>query len=217
MHSNTCQNAVWAESRHAYSGTHVKSHAFLKGEFEILSGLPTELAQGMFAKPGKHNAAMRFSTETTAMIDDRIRQPRGIGLKIFEVEGEKLRNDGVDPKTQDFEFNSCPVLELANARTCRDIIALRLKHGGCPADLDGALKKRDDYEVQDGRNHIPAVNLLGQRQYGQAAFRWGDYVAKYALIPSPSQVSDKELSDSDSGHAFSEQLRNHFAKNGAEW
>lgn len=167
---NTAQNAVWAESRHAYSGTHVKSHAFLKGTFEILDGLPKELAQGMFATPGKHNAAMRFSTETTAMIDDRVRQPRGIGLKVFEVEGEKLRKDK-DPKvswrgaarrmtgvatddsvprtqTQDFEFNSCPVLELANARTCRDIIALRLKHGGCPADLDGALKKRDDYEVQ---------------------------------------------------------------------
>lgn len=94
---NTAQNAVWAESRHAYSGTHVKSHAFLKGTFEILDGLPKELAQGMFATPGKHNAAMRFSTETTAMIDDRVKQPRGIGLKVFEVEGEKLRKDK-DPK-----------------------------------------------------------------------------------------------------------------------
>lgn len=71
--------------------------------------------------------------------------------------------------------------------------------------------------LKDGRNRIPTVSLLAQRQYGQAAFRWGDYVAKYALIPSSKQVTDKELSEKDGGHAFSEMLHKHFANNDAEW
>lgn len=152
------------------------------------------------------------------MIDDRVRQPRGIGLKVFQVEGEKMRPDGRDPKTHDLEFNSSPILELGNARTCRDIIALRLQHGGCPAALDGALKQRDDYDVQDARNHIPAVNLLAQRQYSQSALRYGDYIAKFALVPTfKVQDGDREISASDGGHAFKEMMRAHYASHDSEF
>ncbi|CAO1629529.1 unnamed protein product [Parajaminaea phylloscopi] len=218
---NTCQTAVWESTRHAFSGTHVKSHCFLKGEFEVLPNLPAHLAQGLFSHPAQYPAAMRLSTETTAMIDDRVRQPRGLGLKLFNVEGDKLRPDGKDPKTQDFEFNSAPAIELGNARTCRDIIGLRLKHGGCPADLDAALKKRDDYEVQNARNTIPCVNVLGHRQYSQSSFRYGDYVAKFALVPSTSTVGqeerEKELTPSDGENAFKDLVQDHFASSGAEW
>lgn len=110
--------------------------------------------------------------------------------QVFDVPGPKLREDGVDTETQDFEFNSSPVLELGNARTCRDIIALRLLHGSDGAGLDAALKKRDDYTVQNGRNVAPNVHLAAQRQYSQSAIRFGDYVAKYRLLPtSDAQIA----------------------------
>ena len=141
-------------------------------------------------------------------------------MKVFNVEGEKMRMDKKDPKTQDFEFNTSPVLELGDAETCREIIRLRMTHGGCPADLDAALKKRDDYEVQDGRNRAPNVSLLAQRQYSQSAYRWGDFVAKYAMIPSnPKQLEDKdkEITESDGAHAWMKVTTDYYAKNGAEW
>lgn len=215
---NVSQNRVWADCRHAFSATHVKSHAILKGEFEVLGDLEKpELAQGLFSKPAKYPAAMRHSTETIAMIDDTIRQPRGMAFKVFNVEGPKLRPDGKDPRTQDFEFNSASTIELANAKICRDIMAMRLKLGSCPADLDAELKKRDDYDVQDARNHIPTISLLAQRQYSQSAFRYGDYVAKFALVPTPgtSQLkgADTELSSNDGPHAYKDMLRQHYAEN----
>lgn len=219
---NTAQKAHWEEHRHAFSGTHVKTHAIVKGELEVLPDLPPQLAQGFFSHPGKYPIGLRHSTETTALIDDRVRQPRGLGIKVFNVEGEKLRQDGKDPKTQDFEFNSSPTLELGNARTCRDIIGLRLQHGGCPADLDAALKKRDDYEVQDSRNRIPTIPLFSQRQYSQSAFRYGDYVAKFALIPATEagggkcpvaqvQDKDKELTAADGPHAYKSYTTDFYA------
>ncbi len=82
----------------------------------------------------KFPVAMRYSTETTDLIDDRVPQPRGVGLKVFGAKGPKLRKDMKDPETQDFEFNSCAFLELGNARTCRDIIAC----GCCTSRQQGA-------------------------------------------------------------------------------
>lgn len=69
--SNEIQYATWADHRHSYSGTHQKTHGVVKGELEILDNLPSHLAQAMFARPGKYPAAIRHSTETTALIDDR--------------------------------------------------------------------------------------------------------------------------------------------------
>jgi hypothetical protein len=158
---------------------------------EIMPDLPAHLAQSMFATPNKHPVAIRFSTETTDLIADTTPQPRGLGLKIFNVPGKKLRPDGKDPQTQDIEFNSSPVLELGNATTCRDIIALRLEHGHDPSKLDAELKKRKDYEIQDGRNHGPLQQIFVIRQYSQSGFRYGDYIAKFAIVPSPDSPQMK--------------------------
>ena len=41
-------------TRHAVRFAHAKAYGFVKGELEILDGLPTEYAQGIYAPPGKH-------------------------------------------------------------------------------------------------------------------------------------------------------------------
>lgn len=74
----------------------------MKGELKVKEGLPAYLAQGMFKKGGStHPVCMRYSTEPTDRVDDRIPQPRGLGMKVFEVDGPKLRTDGKDPRTHD--------------------------------------------------------------------------------------------------------------------
>lgn len=164
---------------------------------------------------------MRYSTETTDLIDDRVPQPRGVGMKVFGAKGEKLRQDNRDPETQDFEFNSAPALELGNARTCRDIIALRLKHGGDNQGLDADLKKRDDYKVQNARNVAPNVHLIAQRQYSQSAIRYGDYVVKYRLLPTSDAqkaLANKTVSESDKGTTvLKDWLQQYFAENEATY
>lgn len=219
---NTAQTAVWECHRHAFSGTHVKTQGIVKGELEVLQGLDSHLYQGLFKEAGaKFPVAMRYSTETTDLIDDRVPQPRGVGLKVFNAKGLKLRKDTKDPETQDFEFNSSPFLELGNARTCRDIIALRLLHGSDSKGLDEDLKKRDDYKVQNARNVAPNNHLAAQRQYSQSAIRYGDYVVKYRLLPTSDAqkaLANKEVGENDHGNTvLKDWLQVYFKTNEATY
>lgn len=190
----------------------------VRGKLEVGS-LPPHLAQGLFKNPGTYDIAARYSTETTSMIEDTVPQPRGLGMKIFNVEGPKLRQDGKDPKTHDMEFNSAPAIELGSAKVCKEIIGLRLEHGHDPNALDNALKQRDDYEVQDARNHLPNVNLVSHRQYSQSAFRFGDYVAKFALVPTSQAQKDsqKEVSKEDGPHVLKKWLQEYYSNNEATY
>lgn len=154
------------------------------------------------------------------MIEDTTPQPRGLGMKIFNVEGPKLRQDNKDPKTQDLEFNNAPALELGSARVCRDIIGLRLQYGHDAQALDGALKQRDDYQVQDARNHLPNINLVSHRQYSQSALRFGDYVAKFVLVPTSQaqkDASQKHVSKDDDPHTLRNWLQTYYASNDATY
>ncbi|PWN31903.1 heme-dependent catalase [Meira miltonrushii] len=200
---NESQRRVFNEHQHAFTGTHVKTHGVVKGNFEVLPNLPEHLAQSFFAKPGSHPVALRFSTETTDLVPDHLPQPRGIGMKVFDVDGEKLREGMPNHKTHDFEFNSAPAIELGNAFICRDILNLRLKYTD-PKEHQRELKKRDDYECQDARNHLPTTPLLSQKQYSQSAYRYGDYVAKFAIVPSKNapqltKTNQDNITEKDDG------------------
>lgn len=189
---------------------------------EILPNLPSHLSQSMFATPGKHDIALRFSSEPTDLVPDNLPQPRGIGMKVFNVVGKKMRPDGQDPQTQDLEFNSSPILELGSAEVCRDIIGLRLQYGACPADLTAALRKRDDFDVQDARNHGPNQHVFAQRQYSQSAFRYGEYIAKFALVPAPDSknilCTDHLVKEADSPTtALRNGLTEYLEKNPADF
>ncbi|KAN0108115.1 Catalase-like domain containing protein [Hyaloscypha variabilis] len=71
---------------------------------------------------------MRYSTETgNPGIDDRIPQHRGLGMKVFNVKGDMFEV-GKGIPTQDIEFNSAPALEIADAKTTKEILGLRVKY-----------------------------------------------------------------------------------------
>ena len=73
----------------------------------------------MFKKPGTYDVIMRYSSLLPKIISDNASAPRGIGMKIFGVEGEKIW--GEDKKTQDWTFNNYPVLELRDPKTTYEI------------------------------------------------------------------------------------------------
>jgi hypothetical protein len=67
---------------------HAKGYGLARAEVEIVSGLPEPYAQGIYTKPGRHEAVVRFSNGTNHVGDDRFLGPIvGIGLKIFGIEG----------------------------------------------------------------------------------------------------------------------------------
>jgi hypothetical protein len=112
-------------------GTHAITQGIVKGEL-IVGDLPPRHAQNMFAKPGRYPIVMRDSSKPgDPGLDDRIPQPRGLGIEVFNVSGEKFE-PGKDLNTQDIEFNSAAAIDLAHAKTTKEIISLRIKYGGDP-------------------------------------------------------------------------------------
>jgi hypothetical protein len=95
---------VEEREHHAVRASHAKSTALAVGTLEIPQGLPPELAQGLFARPGIHPVAVRFAQGPGERLGDRVSTHRGMSIKVFDVLGEKLPGHITD--TQDFVLAS---------------------------------------------------------------------------------------------------------------
>lgn len=73
----------------------------------------------MFKHPASYDVIMRYSSLTPKLLGDNLAAPRGIGMKIFGVKGEKIWGD--DKETQDFTLNNYPVLELRTPKVTWEI------------------------------------------------------------------------------------------------
>lgn len=101
---------------------------------------------------------MRYSTESgDPGLDDRIPQPRGLGVKVFNVPGEMF--EGKNFPTQDIEFNSTPALDIADAKTSKEIIDLRIKYGGDQKELYKHLEACMDTKLQKARDQVRNTHL----------------------------------------------------------
>ena len=90
---------VEKREHHAVRASHAKSSGLVIGRMTI-PDLPTELAQGLFAKAGTYPVAIRFAQGPGETIGDRVSTHRGMAIKVFGVTGERL--PGHDASTQDF-------------------------------------------------------------------------------------------------------------------
>lgn len=68
-----------------------------------------------------------------------------------------------------------------------------MNHGGNQAELYRKLEARDDTQLQKARDTVRNTHLESTRYYSQSAYRFGDYVAKYCLVPSSE--TQKKLYD----------------------
>ena len=67
----------------------------------------------MFAKPGEHTVFMRLSTNAGDILPDAISLPRGLALKVLDVDGERL--PGAEGRTQNFVMINGPVFQAKTA------------------------------------------------------------------------------------------------------
>jgi hypothetical protein len=190
---------------------HAKGYGLARGEFEILSGLPSEYAQGIYAKPGRHEAMVRFSNGTNHVGDDRFLGPIvGTGVKIFGIEGKTLLEDEPDSHTFDYAMIDHPVFfanTLAHYVFIQSLFAnigVAPKANPTPEEKQVAVH-RFLYEWVTGKGTLPPeqwaweelgaflqlaqhkfINLLLQTYWTMGAVRHGDYVAKVRLAPVQS-------------------------------
>lgn len=215
---------------HAVRGVHAKGHGLIRGRFSVSSDLPPELAQGLFVTPGTYDAVLRISTAPGDILDDAVSAPRGVGLKLFGIEGERL--PGPEDGTQDFLMVNGPVF---GAKT-PTVFAKNLKLLAATTDKAEGLKKawsatlrtlEGAIEAFGGSSVLisslggaPETHPLGETYYSQAAFRYGSHIAKFSLAPvSPrmTEASGDTVTTHDRPDALREVVNEVMIEQGGKW
>ena len=94
----------------AVRDAHAKGYGLVRAEVDILDRLPTEYAQGIYAKPGRHDALIRFSNGSPhAGADARLGGATGLALKMFGIDGSTLLEDEPDTHTFDYANINAPI------------------------------------------------------------------------------------------------------------
>ena len=177
----------------AVRSVHAKAHGILQGTLTVHAGLPPELAQGLFARPGERRVYMRLSTNAGDILPDAISLPRGLALKVLDVEGERL--PGAEGNTQDFIMVNGPVFQ---AKTTAQFLGNLKMLAGTTDKLEGT-KTAMSAVLRGVNTALTAVGLespkiqslggapnadpLGQTYYSVTPFRYGEHIAKFSIVP----------------------------------
>ncbi len=224
------QQQTWDDEGHGLRAVHAKSHGLLQATLEVDDGLPPELAQGLFAAPGRYDAIVRLSTTPGDLLADAVSTPRGFAVRIHGVSGECL--EGADPlHVQDFVMVNGPhfsapdgkaflrSLKLLAATTDRMDRTKRLVSAilrGTERGLEALGGESATLKALGGE---PPHHLLGETFFTQLPLRYGEYIARLQLVPvSPSlrALSGVRL-DLAHADALREAVVAFFRDDGAEW
>lgn len=204
-------------TRHGHSGTHSKSHGVVTGRLDVAANLPLELAQGMFATPGSYEVVVRYASEPGGIDPDQAKRARGLALKVLDVPGDKLRQGWT---SQDFLFNTWPIIPQGDAKVYLDAITARYEHHGNHAATVAATTLKNPAPKGLTFDRTPAIDVMAHSYYSQGAFRFGDHVAKFAMIPVAAAqlaLADHEVSKNDPPSVLSEWVQEYFSRQEARY
>jgi hypothetical protein len=222
---------TYRDGGHAIRPVHAKSHGIVRGELIVADGLPPVLAQGLFARPGRHEVVLRFSTSPGDILDDSVSTPRGLALKVFGAEGDRL--PGSEAATvQDFvlidgKAFGAPTLKAFEANL-RLLAATTDRAEGAKKVLSAALRGLEKVvEAFGGESGLleslgghAETHILGESFYSQGALRYGDYVAKVGVQPASPELkalTDAPLNANGVPNALRSAVRDFFLEQGGEW
>lgn len=224
-------NRVADNSGHAVRSVHAKSHGILEGTLTIDEGLAPELSQGLFAKPGRHKVVMRMSTNAGDILPDTISLPRGLAIKVLDVEGERL--PGAEGTTQDFIMVNGPVFQAKTAadflrslellaKTTDRIEGVKVATSTVMRGVNTALQAVGITSPTVGAlGGAPNVDPLGETYFSITPFRYGDYIAKFSVVPVASALTELSGSiietDRDHPDAIRETVRKEMRDISGRW
>lgn len=215
----------------AQRGVHAKSHALLEGEMVVLEDLANEQAQGIFERGRRYPVIIRMSAIPGDPIRDSVSLPRGFSIKVIGVDGDRLPGSE-DEVTQDFLMASG--LAFSNAkpegflRNTKLLAMTTDRAEWAKAALSKVLRPIEkaleavnvESALLKGFGGYPNTNPIGDRYGTQAPLRFGDYIAKFDIVPaSPNfrALTDQEIDQSWSEDAIREELASVFENEGGAW
>lgn len=226
----TISRTTLKDEHEALRSVHAKSHGLLKASVTVPQGLPAVLAQGLFAKPGRHGALIRFSTSPGDLLPDSVSTPRGVAIRVLDVEGPML--PGAQPGVQDFLLVTGKAFGAPTAaaflKNLKMLAGTTDKAEGAKVALSAAFRGLESVvEAVGGESATlkqlggyPATQILGESFFSQAPIRFGDYIAKIALVPvSPelTALTDQPLDLDEHYDALRQSVRSFFAGHGGRW
>ncbi len=225
------QDTTSKDYDHAVRAVHAKAHGIAKGRLTVADGLPPELAQGIFTRPGSYDAILRISTNAGDILDDDIALPRGLALKIMGVEGERLPGSEGDT-SQDFIMVNGPVFSAPDAKAFLKNLTLLAKTTdrgeGAKKLLSTVLHATNaalsavgiESPTIQQLGGAPQVHPLGETYYSQTPFRFGDHIAKWQLTPvSPALtgLTGEVVDIAGRPDALREEVRRGLIEEGGVW
>src|SRR5215467_13558678 len=187
-------------SGRAVRGAHAKTFGVARAELQILRIVPPAYAQGIYARPGRHSALLRFSSSSTHLgADATLGGLVGCAVKIFDVPGSKLMDDEPDSSTFDLVLKSNPIFVANTAKRYLVIQEVAndgpkyLARGkaGLHEMLTDFVTGKGTYQQSDWAwdellaflkvTQTPVRNPMVSTYWSMGAVRHGDYIAKIRL------------------------------------
>ena len=210
--------------------SHAKAHGLLKGELVVEDGLPSELAQGLFAQPARFEVLVRMAQAPGELLDDsKLSTDRGMSVKVLGVKGPKLEGHTAD--TQDWVFDvgkqflSGGMKEFLQAFKPNAEIAPKLSDSVKGAVSTVARATNSVFNAVGANSEKlafyghPVVHPAAEEYFSQTAYRYGEYVAKLGFFPtSPALEALKQQPfDPNSPDALRDAMNDFFRTNPAEF
>jgi len=189
----------------AVRDAHAKGYGLVRAEVEILDRLPAEYAQGIYAKPRRHDALIRFSNGSPhAGADARLGGATGLALKMFGIDGPTLVEDEPDAHTFDYANIDAPIFFCNTVEHYLFIQELFIEAPfyfaqGAPGrhrffkdfvtgkgTLDPDQWAWDELLAFLTVAQSRPMNLLLSTYWTMGAVRHGDYIAKVRFAPDPA-------------------------------
>lgn len=193
-------------------GAHAKSHACLRGYFQVREDLPGDYRHGVFASPGKrYKSWVRLSNGhyDMATSQDYENDARGMAVKLMEVGGAPLERSDIDTATQDFLMANTPVFFAANMPDYNFIVAHpeNLREFFLPGWNPFNWRLR---EMFAGKRVLspPPASLLHPVYYSITPYKLGPHNIKFAARPcAPPAVAAAPANESAAADFLRRRLR----------
>lgn len=225
------QQTTYEHGNRPLRAAHAKSHGLLRGTLHVLGGLAPELAQGIYAEPTRFAVAMRLSTSPGELLDDSVSMPRGLGLKLIGVPGERLPGSEGDV-TQDYVLVNASTFMAHDAKGFAGgfaLMAAATDRAPGAKKLVSALMRGAEHAVEAFGAASPALlnlggqpltHILGETFYSAAPLLHGSYMAKVAVRPvseSLRALTKAPLDLTGRPDGLREAVFRYFAEQGGEW
>ena len=154
---------------------HAKSYGFVKADVEFIDDAPAAYAQGIYGKPGRHGALIRFSSANGHLgADALLGGALGFAIKIFDVEGTSLLEDEPDAHTFDLVLKNNPIF-LAN--TAKHYLFIQELVDKAPSYLARG---------KAGFRELLTAFLTGNGTLQQSEWAWDELFAFVRLAQTPA-------------------------------